>query len=156
MVAVLDAWTSPPGTGAERRNVFSAGETLQFNGLFVTERDVPSRIRILFIIESLSNVVVTEGDHDYDIAFRPQRVLEGEFNVSPAAQRPYARFLIPEVDLRFDWRGRRATTLELARGGFDYIFAPTLYNFRIVVRLLDVATGLEFDLSDGWHYGIAS
>lgn len=154
MVAVIDAWTSPRGSGLERRNVFGVGEELQFNGVFVTERDTPSRVRILFIIDSLSNTVATSDRHDFEIAFKPQAVLELETSVGPGAQQAYARFIIPEVDFHFPWRGRYGTTRTLAGGEYNYIFAPTLYNFRVMVRLLDVATGQSFDLSNTWHYGI--
>lgn len=153
MVAVIDAWTSPRGNGAERRNVFGVGERLQFNGLFVTERDTPSRVRILFVIDSQSNIVATDEGHDFELGFKPQLVLEAEFTVGPEAQRPYVNFLIPETDLGFHWRGRQNTAYNLV-GGYKYIFAKTLYNFRIMVRLLDVATGQPFDLSDTWTYGI--
>ena len=120
MVAVLDAWTSPRGTGVERRNVFGVGETLQFNGIFVTERDTPSRVRVLFIIESLSNFVSSIDGREFELTFKPQRVLEAEFTVGSEAQHPFVSFVIPHTDLHFDWRGRQATAYELARGNFGH------------------------------------
>ena len=154
MVAILDAWTSPRGRADERREVFGVGETIQFNGVFVTERETLSRVRILFIVDSLSNFVAADDGYLFEIAFKPQSIFEAEFTVGPEAQHSYASFEIPETTLRFDWRGRRETAFELASGGFNYIFAPTLYSFRVMVRLLDVATGISFDLSNGWAYGI--
>lgn len=158
MVAVLDAWTSAPGDGADRRGVFRARETLQLNAVFVTERDRPSRIEIVFLIEGEVNLAVTSEAHNYDLIFRPQLTMRLEATVGSAAAHAFATFLIPEVSspLPIPWLHRERTTLELARGGFDVIFGRTLYRFRALTRMLDAATGLSFDLSDPAPYLIVT
>jgi hypothetical protein len=151
MVAVLDAWTSPPSDETERIDTFATGETIQFNGLFKTEREYPTKVGIIFVITSVFSKIVYCWD-DFDVITRPETALEAEFVVGPAAQRPYA--IIPIVPPEIDFVGREETAVELAKGGFNITNEKDTYTFRVGVKELDIATGLRFDISDPWTYRI--
>ena len=155
---VLDIYTSST-IRADRKKVFSPGESIQWNAVH-TVRDgsfLGRAYKMLWVVEYWANIYAqVEGPH-FDAVFQPVIVASGEFTYrweTTVNTWWYDRIPAVAAEPPLHYTDRRDTLGRLARGEENLLFGPGMWKLTVHIRMTEASTGRPFGTKGDWHYMI--